>query len=176
VSDVVFLAEQRGGALRRAALESATVARKLADGLGGRVHGLLIGEGVSGLVADLGKHGADEVHVVEGGEWATPAGGAVADALVSLSESVSPKAIVIATSAMGRDVAPRVAARLGAGYAGDCIDVAADGGRITAVRPMYAGKVRGSVAWTGDGAAVSEETNLAMDANQRSEVMLFDLS
>jgi electron transfer flavoprotein alpha subunit len=153
--DVVFFAEQRGGAFRSPAFESAGVARTLADAFGGKAHGIVIGESVASIAGELGRYGADAVHVVDDPSLKLYAPRAYAGAVAETCRSISPGTIIFATTAMGRDLAPRVAAHLGAGYAPDCIEVAAaDGNRPRVVRPMYAGKVRASFSFTGDAPAV----------------------
>jgi electron transfer flavoprotein alpha subunit len=61
---------------------------------------------------------------------------------------VKPAAVLFPASAIGRDLAPRVAARLGVGLAADCTALATDGGRLTATRPVFAGKALQTVAFT----------------------------
>jgi electron transfer flavoprotein alpha subunit len=153
-NDVVFVAEQRSGAFRRSAMEAATVARRLADGFGGKSHAVILGAGIASLAGELGSHGTDVVHVVEHADLEKPNGRALAEAVAQVAKSLSPKAIVIATSAQGRDVAPRVAAMLATGYASDCTEVEVVDGSPRVTRPMYSGKVRGTFGFKGDGPAV----------------------
>jgi electron transfer flavoprotein alpha subunit len=70
-----------------------------------------------------------------------------AAAVAGAAGSVGATVVLFAASAMGKDLAPRVAARLGAGLATDCTALRAEGGRLTATRPIYAGKVFAEVAW-----------------------------
>jgi len=74
---------------------------------------------------------------------------------VAAVEKVKPAALLFAASSMGRDLAPRVAARLGVGLAADCTALAVEEGRLVATRPVYAGKARQRVAFTGTPALVS---------------------
>jgi len=60
---VMIVAEQRDGALRKISLELATTARKLADQTGDEVSAILLGSGIEGLAAQLGKYGVDKVFV-----------------------------------------------------------------------------------------------------------------
>jgi len=146
--DVLFFAEERGGNLRRAALEAAAVARQLADALGGRACGVLVGSGVAPLAEILGKHGADEVHVADAPNARSANGRTLADLVVALAKRRNARAIVFVSSALGKDVAPRVAALLGAGYASDTVAVsAAAGGPIRVVKPVYSGKLRATYAF-----------------------------
>ena len=60
---VWIIAEQRDGALRKISMELASTARKLADALGDEVSAVLLGSGIEGLAAQLGKYGVDKVYV-----------------------------------------------------------------------------------------------------------------
>jgi len=153
--DVIFFGEQRGGAFRKAAFEAATVARKLADAYGGKCHGVVIGDGVSGIAGDLGRYGADEVHVIEDASLALVAPIAYAEAFETVCRNLSPAAIVFTTTAMGEDLAAMVAARLGAGYVSDCVEVEpGDNNTPRVTHPTYAGKVITTYTFQGDFPAV----------------------
>lgn len=154
MADVVFFAEQRDGTFRRTAFEAATAAKRLADALGGKTHGVVIGDGVSGIASELGTFGAAEVHVVEDGELARLAPRAYAEAVAQVATKVSPAAIVIPSSATGKDLAPRVAALLATGYASDCVELEAVDGKIRVTKPMFAGKTRATLVFAGEGPAV----------------------
>ena len=58
--------------------------------------------------------------------------------------------MLVPCTAMGKDLAPRAAARLGAGLASDCVAFTAKDGRLEARRPMYAGKAYATVRWEGE--------------------------
>ena len=68
---------------------------------------------------------------------------------------MKPSAVLFGGSSMGRDLAPRVAARLGLGLASDCTALAVEGGRIVATRPVYAGKAIQKVTFPKSPALVS---------------------
>jgi electron transfer flavoprotein alpha subunit len=69
-------------------------------------------------------------------------------------------AVVLAATATGKDLAPRVAAKLGVGLAGDVTDLAVEGGAVTATRPVYAGKALLRVKVTGLPVIVSLRPNV----------------
>lgn len=149
MSTILTFAEQRGGKLRRPSLEAVSEARRLAEALGGtRVAAVLVGSGVAGLASELAAHGADVVHVFDDASLASYATEAYARAVGQVASALQPWALLVPFSAMGKDLAPRVAARLGAGLASDCVGLAVDGGRLVARRPMYAGKAYAKVRWT----------------------------
>jgi electron transfer flavoprotein alpha subunit len=147
---ILTFSEQRHGTLRRASLEALSEARRLADRLSGTVASVLIGSGVQGLSAELASYGADEVHVFDAPALEAYATEPYARALVQVAEARKPWAILIPFTATGKDLAPRVAAGLGAGLASDCVSFALREGRLEARRPLYAGRAYATVVFEGE--------------------------
>ena len=140
---VLAVLEQRGGALKKTAFEVLGAARRLADAEGpGKVVALLIGQGVSGLAGSLGPRGADGVVVAEHPDLAAYSGDGYAQVVLGEMARAKPALVLFAASAMGKDLAPRVAARAGVGLAADCVGLELEGGAFAAVRPVFAGKAR----------------------------------
>jgi electron transfer flavoprotein alpha subunit len=142
---ILTFAEQRDGKLRRASLEAVSEARRLAGSLGAKVATVLVGSGVEALAAELGAYGADTVHVFDDPALATYATEPYARALAKVAGEARPSAILVPFTAMGKDLAPRVAAQLKVGLASDCVALAVKDGRLEARRPMYAGKAYATV-------------------------------
>jgi electron transfer flavoprotein alpha subunit len=138
VSVLVFI-EQRDGQVRAVAREALGEATRLAASLGGPVVGVCASVADPGLAA-LGQAGADEVLLAAHPEFGRYHAEGYARAVASAVERVKPAAVLFSASAMGRDLAPRVAARLSLGLAADCVALAVEGGRVIASRPVYAGK------------------------------------
>ena len=139
MSILVFV-EQRDGQLKSTSLEAVSAARQLVDaGAGGEVVAVLPGRGVA-APESLGAYGADRVLVVDHELFGRYQAEGYAAAVVAAHAQVKAAAILFAASAMGKDLAPRVAARLGAGLASDCTALAWEGGALTATRPVFAGK------------------------------------
>jgi electron transfer flavoprotein alpha subunit len=140
VSDVLAVLEQRGGALRKISHEVVTGARRVADGLGGDVHALLLAAGPVEGGDQLGRFGADRVITLTNAAFAMYAPEGASHAVAERAGAGGYGAVVFGASATGKDLAPRVAARLGVALAQDVTDVAVEGGAVTVVRPVYAGK------------------------------------
>ncbi len=150
---LVFI-EQRDGAVRPVTREALGEATRLAATLGGPVVGVCPAAADPGLGA-LGEAGAAEVLLATHEAFARYEAAGYAAAVAAAVAKVGPKAVLFAASAMGRDLAPRVAARLGVGLAADCTALAVEDGRLLATRPVYAGKAVQRVAFTGSPALVS---------------------
>ena len=160
MANILAFAESRNGELRKVALEAVTAARKLADNTGGEVHALLIGApGIASKAEQLAKFGADVVLVTESDAFAkyNPEGASqiAADRL----KEGGYRAAIFATSAEGRDLAPRVAGKVGAGIVTDVIEVKLDGDKLTVKHPMNIGKLIATVSIEGSPAIVSLRPN-----------------
>jgi electron transfer flavoprotein alpha subunit len=140
---VFAFAESRTGELRKVAFEGVTTARQLADTSGkGEVHAMVIGApGVAARANALSRYGADVIIAVEhpdlGGYNPEVFIASVAERL----KSTSYRAAVFSASAQGRDLAPRVAARLGVSLASDVTGVELQDQSVLAQHPAYTGKV-----------------------------------
>jgi electron transfer flavoprotein alpha subunit len=156
MANILVFAESRGTDLRKVAGEAVSVARRLADASGGgEVHALVAGPpGIAQKANTLGRFGADVVLAMEHPALATYARESVAATLAARAQA-GYRAIVLGFSAQGRDLGPRLAARLDAPIASDVIDVVVAGDTLTVKHPAYANKVIVTLAITGTPAIVS---------------------
>ena len=140
MGDVLAVVEQRSGRLPGVAREVVAAARAVADGLGGQVDALVVGgPGLSGAVSELGDFGADRILVAEDAALDAYHPELHRDVVVNTATN-GYAAIVFAATAQGKDLAPRVAARLDVPLAGDVTGIAIEGGELHVTRPVYAGK------------------------------------
>jgi len=160
VSNVLAVVEQRDGALRKVSHEVVTGARRLADGLGGTVEALVLGAGAVRGTDALGSFGADTVVTATNSAFARYAPEGFAQAVAERAKAGGFGALVFAASETGKDLAPRVAAKLGVALAADATDVGVEGGRVVVTRPIYAGKALLKVKLTTQPAVVSLRPNV----------------
>ncbi len=143
MAPILAFAESRGGDLRKVAFETVTAARQAADSsAGGEVHAMMIGApGVAARAEVLGRYGADVVVAIEhaglGGYNPEVFAASVSERL----KSGGYRAAFFPASAQGRDLAPRVAARLGVSLASDVTGFELQGDSVVARHPAYTGKV-----------------------------------
>ena len=147
---ILTFAEARDGRLRRASLEAVSEARRLAGPLAASVETVVVGPGSAGLAGELSAHGADRVRVFDDPALAAYATESYARALAQAIADTKPSVVLVPFTAMGKDMAPRVAARVGAGLASDCVALEVKDGRLVARRPMYGGKAYATVEWAGE--------------------------
>lgn len=145
---ILVFAEERGGSLRKPAVEAVSEARRLADRSGQKVTSLVVGEAVAALAPQLGQVGADRVLVAESPMLRSYSAEAYATVFSRAVEREDPRIILLAGTILGRDLAPRVAVRVGAGLAPDCIGLEMDETRgMICRRPVYAGKAHCWIAF-----------------------------
>ncbi|HKT09403.1 MAG TPA: electron transfer flavoprotein subunit alpha/FixB family protein [Gemmatimonadaceae bacterium] len=143
--------ESRSGELRRVGLEAVTAARQLADATGGgEVHALIIGApGMAAKAELVAAHGADAVEVVEHPGLALYSPEVAAATAAARVGAGSYRAAFFSASAQGRDLAPRVAAKLGVALGADVIAFEASGDAIVVRHPVNTGKVIATLSITG---------------------------
>ena len=144
---VCVFAEQREGQLQKVSLELLGEGRKIADKLGSKLTALLIGSKVQNLVEDLSRHGADEVLVVDAPELEHYTTDGYTKAICELANAKKPNIIFIGATFIGRDLGPRVAARLETGLTADCtsLDVDVESGDLLATRPAFGGNLMATI-------------------------------
>ncbi|MGQ9674739.1 MAG: electron transfer flavoprotein subunit alpha/FixB family protein [Chloroflexota bacterium] len=133
-------AEQRGGRLLDVGLEILGQARRLADERGQEVAAVLLGDGVAHLSADLFQYGADKVYLVDHPELGLYRPDPFASAAVKLVDKFKPAVFILGATAVGRDLAPTIAARLETGLSAHCTGLEMDSeGKIIQIVPVFGG-------------------------------------
>ena len=137
MANILVVLEVRDGSLRKGAAELLAAARRLADSSGGSVDALVCSN-VQVDVSALGAAGADRVLNATHADFASYSPDGISATAASLA--VAYRAVVVAASATGKDLAPRIAARANAPCAMDVTSVELAGDVIRVIRPVYAGK------------------------------------
>jgi electron transfer flavoprotein alpha subunit len=142
MAHVLAVAETRGGELRKVAFEVVTAAKQLAAASGGEVHAILAGgPGIAARAAQLAEYGAEVVLVTEHQALANYNAEALAALVGSLASSGGYRAVLLSASAQGKDLAPRVGAKLEVPLAADVLSLEAEGDALVVTHYGYAGKV-----------------------------------
>ncbi|WMT30241.1 electron transfer flavoprotein subunit alpha/FixB family protein [Bacillus aerius] len=135
---VVVLGESRDGKLRNVTFEAIAAAHEVADG--GEVIGVLIGDHVKDQADELLYYGADHVMIVEHPHLSYYTSDGFAQALQAILDQVNPDAVLFGHTSIGKDLSPKIAARLQTGLISDAIDVKVTGEHFVFTRPIYSGK------------------------------------
>jgi electron transfer flavoprotein alpha subunit len=155
-NNVLAFAESRGGELRKVAYEAVTAARGLADAAGAEAHVVVAGApGVAAKADALGTYGADAVAVSEHATFADYNPEALASLVAERAKAGAYRVVVLVASAQGKDLAPRVAAKLGVPLASDLTTVQLTGDKIVGTHPVYIGKVIATIALSANPAVIS---------------------
>jgi electron transfer flavoprotein alpha subunit len=136
---ILVFCELKDGQLRKPSAESLSEGRRLADASGKKLGAIFAGLSCAGS-AEAAKYGADVILTAEGPTLASYSSDAYAALLADIVKAKCATVLLAAATAMGKDLIPRTAARLGAGYASDVTGLSMVDGKLQAVRPVYAGK------------------------------------
>ena len=145
---VWVFAEQREGQLQKVSLELLGEGKKIAEKLGVKLTALLLGNNIEGLADTLTAHGADEVLVANDPKLEHYTTEAYTKVICDLAEERKPSILFIGATFIGRDLGPRVSARLSTGLTADCtsLDVDVETGDLLATRPAFGGNLMATIA------------------------------
>ncbi|MDU1507345.1 MAG: electron transfer flavoprotein subunit alpha/FixB family protein [Clostridium butyricum] len=145
---VWVFAEQREGELQKVSLELLGEGRRQADKLGVKLTTLLLGSNIEGLSKTLAEHGADEVLIADDKLLEHYTTDAYTKVICDLVNERKPGILFVGATFIGRDLGPRVAARLNTGLTADCtsIDVEVENGDLLATRPAFGGNLMATIA------------------------------
>lgn len=177
---VAVYCEVKAGKLVPIATEGLGIGRKLADDLGQELSAVLVGSDVAGLAQEAIHYGADKVYVIEEPllkDYQT-------DSYVLVMEKVvkqaMPQVIIMGQTDTGRDLAPRLAFRLGTTVTMDCVELAVDpeSKRLLQTKPVYGGNAQAVFISERDPQIVTVRTKamtpLAPDTSRQGEVIKID--
>ncbi len=142
MANVLVVSEISSGRVKKATLSAIAFARTVASKTGGAFSILVIGEGAKAAAAELAGFGAGKLFVAEQPDLANYVCERYAPTVVATARNGF-QIVVGTATAYGKDLLPRVAAALDAGYAADISMVKVDGGKVTYKRPLFAGNAYG---------------------------------
>ncbi len=137
---ILAFAEQRENKFKKSSFETIKAARGIADQLSAEFVALVVGSGVEAIAQELGNYGAERVLVVDDPSLANHSNTAFAKVIGAVATKEGAQMIFLSASQMGKDIAPRVAVKMNAGLASDCVALKIENGEVIATRPIYAGK------------------------------------
>ncbi|MBI0575880.1 electron transfer flavoprotein subunit alpha/FixB family protein [Neobacillus cucumis] len=135
---VLVMTEAKAGKLRSVSLEALAAAQRIAED--GEIIAVAFGSSATQYANILGKHGANKVFIVGNEVLDVYTTDAYTQALCQIIEHVEPQAILMPHTAIGKDLAPRIAGRYGLGLVSDIVDVQIEDDEVIFTRPIYSGK------------------------------------
>ena len=189
---ILAVLEQRDGVLKRSAFETVSAASKIASELNLEAEAVVVGNEIS-TINDIEKYGIRKVVHLKNADLANYSSSGYKDAIVNYATEVDADYIMLANTSLGKDLAPRLAVKLGAGCLMDCVKLDTSSGELTATRPVYAGKalvdvkfnsgkkvitIRPNVfkARSTDGSSVDITVNEVSSPNLKTQVVEFKKS
>jgi electron transfer flavoprotein alpha subunit len=136
---ILAVLEQRDGLLKRSAFETISVAHKLASELNLEAEAVVVGNEVSNI-NDVGNYGINKVVHLKNADLVNYSSSGYRDAVVNYANEIDASYIILSNTSLGKDLAPRLAVKLGAGCLMDCVKLDTSSGELIATRPVYAGK------------------------------------
>ncbi|MGG3798334.1 electron transfer flavoprotein subunit alpha/FixB family protein [Metabacillus fastidiosus] len=169
---VIVLGEVRDGSLRNVSFEALAAGKTIAAG--GEVIAVLIGEDVSSYIDELVQYGADRIIKVEHIHLKNYTSDGYSQALLAVIEKEDPEGIVFGHTALGKDLAPKIAARIQSGLISDITALETADDNVIFTRPIYSGKAFEKKIVTDGPIFVTVRPNniapLEMDESRKGEV------
>ena len=144
-NNVLVVAEIRDGTVKKISLEMLGEGRSIADQLGGDVQAVAMGHGVADVATTLAHCGAQKIFVADDPSLENYTAEGYTNVLANLVKTTQPALVLLGATTAGKDLAPRLAARLAVGLASDCTGFAVQDGEVLMTRPIYAGKAIATV-------------------------------
>lgn len=143
----VFIETKEDGTARNVGLELMNPGRRLADKQGGRLTAVVIGCNTEKAVEEAGVQGADQIIVIDGREYANYTTDAYVNAMEYLIRKYGPTTLLIGATSYGRDMGPRLSARLKSGLTADCtaLDIEEETGNVAWTRPAFGGNLMATI-------------------------------
>src|SRR4051794_33511552 len=147
MAKVFVIAEHRDGRLKKSTFELLGASAAA----GNETHAILLGDGVADMAKELGQYGAQKVHLGQNPALKYYTAEAYTQVIAEVLKGAGADIVLASHTPTGRDLLPHVAVRLNVGVATDCTQLSFSGGKITARRPIYAGKAIAEVEFVGAG-------------------------
>lgn len=156
---VIVVCELKDGKLRKTSLEALSIGKQLAVAAGGELGAVAFGPEAKSASEQSGSLGAKKLYAVAASELEAYNTEPYTAALKQVIESVKPSIVLFPGSANGRDLAPRIAAKLNVGVASDVVKLEWTDGKLRARRPMFSGRVFGTYELEGQPAMATCRPN-----------------
>lgn len=145
--NVMVVCEQRDGNLQNVSLELIGKARDLAKDLDSKVIAVVVGKKVANLADELIKYGADKVYYHEDKKLDKYITEPYVKAVATIIKELKPEVVLFGATTIGRDLAPRVSARIGCGLTADCtkLEIDEETGLLNMTRPTFGGNLMATI-------------------------------
>ncbi|MBC8199453.1 MAG: electron transfer flavoprotein subunit alpha/FixB family protein [Desulfobacteraceae bacterium] len=146
---VLAIAEQSDAAFRKITYEVLSEGRRIADSIGCPLTVVVLGAGED-ISKELGEYGADRILVADNQDLREYVNDAYTNVIADIIDKENPCVVILGASTQGKELSARIAARINAPLAMDCVAVQVENGNLVVTRPMYGGKILADVALDGN--------------------------
>ncbi len=144
MSKILVFLEQEKGAIKRTSYEVVSAAKTLSEQNSSEITGVIFNSDAD-TAKNAGKYGLSNIINIKSDALSQYSSQAAGKAVASLAKEIGADVLLFSANATGKELAPRVAGELGAGYVSDCVGIAHESGDILAKKPVYAGKAQVTV-------------------------------
>ncbi len=138
---VLIITEQIDGVFRKVSYEALSEGKRIAIALNCETSAVVLGSNIEALAPEIKKYGADKILIADDSSLAEYLTDAYTNTIASIIEKEKPEVIILGSTAIGKDFAPRICARFDGAIATDCISAKIEDGAICASRYIYGGKL-----------------------------------
>jgi electron transfer flavoprotein alpha subunit len=146
--NVLAITEQSDNVFRKVTYEALSEGRRIADSMGCGLTAVVLGVGEN-FAKEIGQYGADRILVADNQALNEYMSDAYINVVADIVSREKPATIVVGASTQGKDLSARLAARVNAPLAMDCVDIRIENGDLTVTRPMYGGKILADIVFEG---------------------------
>jgi electron transfer flavoprotein alpha subunit len=176
---IIVYMEVRDGKVKKSSLEVLSEAKRRASELNQEIVAVCVGHSLEALAPEVMRYGAKRVIVLDNPLLSNYSPSGYALVLAELCGELAPQGIFFAATSLGRDLAPRLAAKLGVSLASDCIQTTVKDGQLEVIRPIFAGKALATFRFKASPAIVSLRPNvfaLGIPGDEQGDVEKKDIS
>ena len=178
---VLVYIEQRNKEIQNVSIELLGKGREIADKLGEKLSAVIIGDDVKNLAQELIYYGAEKVIVVDDKILKNFVTEPYTKALTKVINEEKPEVVLVGATSIGRDLAPRVSARIHTGLTADCtsLDIEEETRNLLMTRPAFGGNIMATIICPDHRPQMSTVRpgvmlKLDRDTNRVGEVVEFD--
>lgn len=181
--NIFVFVEQREGKIQNVGLELLGKARELADDLGQEVYAMFLGHNIKNQAQELISYGADKVLLVEDESLAVYTTEPYTQAITQMINEYKPSIVLIGSTTIGRDLGPRVSARVNTGLTADCtkLEINEEDKELWSTRPAFGGNLMATIVCPNHRPQMSTVRpgvmqRMAKDSNRKGEVLDYKVS
>lgn len=181
--NIFVFVEQREGKIQNVGLELLGKARGLADDLGQEVYAMFLGHNIKNQAQELISYGADKVLLVEDESLAVYTTEPYTQAITQMINEQKPSIVLIGSTTIGRDLGPRVSARVNTGLTADCtkLEINEEDKELWSTRPAFGGNLMATIVCPNHRPQMSTVRpgvmqRMAKDSNRKGEVLDYKVS